>query len=167
MEIDTDIHSQISGRAQEVVQKSEGEDWESQRGEDTTRRPTESTNLGSWGLTHHGVLTRKQAGAGPTPYSFATNVQLGLPVCSLPSGKGAVSVSVLCQWIPFPELPGFPLVREDVPMLAETGCPRVGWYHSEGTLRWEEGKRTGEGEGFVRAGQRRKEGKVWSGFKTN
>jgi hypothetical protein len=34
---------------------------------DTTRRPTEPTNLGPWGLTETGPPTREHAEAGPGP----------------------------------------------------------------------------------------------------
>jgi hypothetical protein len=73
---------------------------------DTTRRLTESTNLGLWGLTEPGLPTREHAGAGPSPRpTFVAKVQLGLHVGPLTSEAGAVSVSVPCHWVPFP-LPG-------------------------------------------------------------
>ena len=55
------------------------------------------------GLTEPGPPTREHTGAGPGPYTFVANVQLGLHVGPLTSGVGAVWVCFL----PFP-LPGLP-----------------------------------------------------------
>jgi hypothetical protein len=89
----------------------------------------ESTNLGSWGLPEPGPPTRELVGAGLR--TFAANVQLGLHVRPLTSGVewgwgGAISVSVLCHLIPFPELLGWASVGEDVPSLGGMRCPREG-----------------------------------------
>lgn len=66
---------------------------------DTTRRPAEWANLGSWGLTEPGLPTRRHPGAGPRPpHTFGVDVQLGLHLGPLTSGAGAVSVSVPCHW---------------------------------------------------------------------
>lgn len=49
-----------SGRVGDRVEQARGV-------KDTMRRPTESTNLGSWGLTKTEPLTKEHAGAGPGP----------------------------------------------------------------------------------------------------
>ena len=82
---------------------------------DTKRRPTDSTNLGPWGLTEARPPTREHTGAGPRP--------LGLRVGPLTSGA---ELSLTCCWILFPllELPGWASVVEDVPNILGTLCPK-------------------------------------------
>ena len=70
---------------------------------DTTRRPTESTNLDPEELTESELPTKEHAGAeSRTPNILVTDVQLGLHVCPLRTGVAAVSDSDACHWIPFP-----------------------------------------------------------------
>ena len=83
---------------------------------------------GSWSLGYQ-PGSMQELGLYP-PYTFVTNVLLGLHVGAVTSGIGAIFVSVPCHWIPFP-LPGvsdWTSVGEDEPSLARTRCPRVGWY---------------------------------------
>ena len=97
-----------------------GDTSEQVRGvKDTKRRPTDSTNLGPWGLTEARPPTREHTGAGPRP--------LGLRVGPLTSGA---ELSLTCCWIlfPLPELPGWASVVEDVPSPSGTRYLRVGWY---------------------------------------
>lgn len=65
-------------------------------------RPTESANLGPWGYRDPNHQPQHVQGLGLDPYTLVVNVQLGIPVSPLTGGAGAVSVSVLCLWIPFP-----------------------------------------------------------------
>ena len=69
METDAKSHSQTIGRAQEVLWKIGGKVWfVGTRGvKDTTRRPTEPTNLGPWGLTETEPSTGENAWSGPRP----------------------------------------------------------------------------------------------------
>ena len=61
METDAEIQSQTLGGAWGVLWKS-GDRTEQARGvKDTTRRPTESTNLGPWGLTETEPSTKEHA----------------------------------------------------------------------------------------------------------
>jgi hypothetical protein len=57
----------MSGRDCEVMRKSKGQNSASWRVEDSTRRFTESNNLGIWGLTETEPPTKKQTGAGLMP----------------------------------------------------------------------------------------------------
>ena len=64
---------------------------------DTTRRPTESTNLDPWGLTVAEIPTKEHSRAGPSSsYIFIADVQLDLHVGPLTFGAGAFSDSVTC-----------------------------------------------------------------------
>jgi hypothetical protein len=40
----------------------------------TTRRPTESTNLGPWRLTETGPPAKKHTGAGPRPSTYLEQI---------------------------------------------------------------------------------------------
>ena len=88
METDAEIQSQTLGGAWGVLWKS-GDRTEQARGvKDTTRRPTESTNLGPWGLTEPGPPTSRSWTY--TPYTSAANLQLGVHVLPVPSGMRAI-----------------------------------------------------------------------------
>jgi hypothetical protein len=67
METDAEIHSQTLGRAQENLYKSEGRIVGDRKIKNTSRRPTESTNLGSWGLTETKPPMKEHAWARPRP----------------------------------------------------------------------------------------------------
>ena len=76
-----------------VLWKRSGRRIDGTRGvKDTTRRPTESTNLGTQGLTETEPPTKEHAGAGasPSPHVFGVDVQLGLHGCPLTIGVGDV-----------------------------------------------------------------------------
>ena len=60
-----------------------------------TQGPTES--LSPWRLKKTELPAKKHAGA---PCTFVADVQLGLHVCLLTIGAGAVSIA--CHWLPFP-----------------------------------------------------------------
>jgi hypothetical protein len=71
----------------------------------TTRRPTESTNMGPWGLTKIKPPTKEHAAAGPSPpYTFVANVQLCLHAGPLTIVVESVSDFAACHWILLPYL---------------------------------------------------------------
>ena len=63
MDTDADIQSQTLGGSWGVLWKSEDRTEQARGVKDTTRRPTESTNLGPWGLTDTEPPTKEHAGA--------------------------------------------------------------------------------------------------------
>ena len=67
-------------------------------------KSTETTNLVPQELTETESIINQRARMGWTqaPYTYVTDVQLGLHVGPLTAGTGAVSDSVACLWIPFP-----------------------------------------------------------------
>ena len=68
-------------------------------------------------------------------------MQLGVHVGPLTSGAGSVSVSVPCQWIPFPYLDCVLWPQWERLCPAGIRCPRVGWYPRGGfSLSEEKGK---------------------------
>lgn len=73
---------------------------------DTKTRPTEPTNLDPWGLAKIGLLTKEHAWTGLGHLYNIADVLLGLPLCPLIVGAGAVSDfdCVAYLWIPFPHL---------------------------------------------------------------
>ena len=77
------------------------------------------------GLTEPGPPTREHTGAGPGPYTFVANEQLGLHVGPLTSGVGAVSVPF--HWIPSPYLDCLVGPQWERMYLSPAGttCPRV------------------------------------------
>lgn len=94
---------QTSGRGWEVLWKSRGQRIErAGGGEDTTKRLTESTNLGPWGLTENETPTKEHAGAASLP-PFVAEVLLGLHVGLVIIG--AICCLSLCL-LPLSELPG-------------------------------------------------------------
>ena len=83
---------------------------------DTTRRSTESTNLGPWGLPET-EPNKDHKWAVPRPPHICNRVQLDLHVGPLTIGAGAVSDSCCLPLDPFP-LAGPPCrasVGEDTP----------------------------------------------------
>lgn len=61
MEIDAETHSQTLSRAQGMLQKRRRKDFKSQRIKDTTRKPSESTNVGPLELTETEPPTKEHA----------------------------------------------------------------------------------------------------------
>jgi hypothetical protein len=69
-----------------------GDKTERAKGVKDTRRPTESTNLGSWGLTETEPPTKEHAGAGPSaPPPFVADMPFGLHVDPLTNGGWELS----------------------------------------------------------------------------
>lgn len=69
----------------------------------TTRRPTESTDLGPGVLTESKTPTKELTWAGPRPpYTFGVDVQLGPLIIGAQGGVGSDSVASHC--IPNPNL---------------------------------------------------------------
>jgi hypothetical protein len=66
-EADGETHRQTSGRVWVTCERMGDRTEQAGEIKDTTRRPTESTNMGPWGLTEPGPPTREHAGAGPRP----------------------------------------------------------------------------------------------------
>jgi hypothetical protein len=65
METDAETQSHTSGRAHESWRRVGDRIGQAGGVKDTTRRPTESSNLGPWGLTVTGPPTKEHAGVGP------------------------------------------------------------------------------------------------------
>ena len=82
----------------------------------TTKRYTESTNLGLWGHTETEPPTKEHAGAGPSSLStFISNVQLSLHVGPLTTGVGLSQTLLLDIESAFPTwLLDWALVGEEV-----------------------------------------------------
>lgn len=70
MEVDITNHSQVLGGAWLELGGSSG----GTGGVKDTTRPTESNNLGPWGLTENEPPTKEHEGAGTRPYTFVANV---------------------------------------------------------------------------------------------
>jgi hypothetical protein len=65
---------------------------------DSTRRPTETTNLGTWGITEPGtLLTRKHTEAGPRSHTSIANVRFGVHAVPLTSGVNCI-LGILSFW---------------------------------------------------------------------
>ena len=96
-----------------------GDTSEQVRGvKDTKRRPTDSTNLGPWGLTEARPPTRERAGVNLDPLHFC-KAWVAWSSCGTPDkwSRGYLS---LC-FLPFhqPGLFGWASVKEDVPSRLE------------------------------------------------
>ena len=77
METDAETHSQRTSGHERVMWKPQGRIETASVVKDTTRRPTESTNLSPWGLTETELPTKEHAEPGPrSPHTFL-NVHLG------------------------------------------------------------------------------------------
>lgn len=115
------------------------------------------------GITGPGPRFREHERARPRPSTLITNMQLGLHVGHLTSGMGTVLISVLCHWIHFlTGLPDWTSVREVVPSLARTGCPRQVAKKGELPSSKEQGREP-QGGGFARVGleRGRREAVIW------
>ena len=71
---------------------------------DSTRRPTQSTNLKLWWLPETGRPTKETIGWTQAPSAYLAEVQLGFHTSPPTTGAGADPESVICLWIPFPYL---------------------------------------------------------------
>ena len=148
MDTDADIQSQTLGGSWGVLWKSEDRTEQARGVKDTTRRPTESTNLGTWKLTETEPPTKEHAGLGLGPLCICSR-------CTAYSSFGSPSNwSRVCLWLCYLPLNIFPLaglsfldsVEEDRLSPARIRCPRACWHlRSQPPFLW-------EGEGIIGGG---------------